>query len=433
MVDTYHVGLVILGLAIYGAVVLPRLLTDRPLSLPILYVAAGYLVFSLPLGVGQPDLVAWSEPVERLTELVVIIALMGAGLKIDRPLSWRGWSTSWRLLGITMILTIGAIVVLGWWLLGLNIATAVLLGAVVAPTDPVLASSVEAEPPLTELEEAEMGEESGPEEEGVRFALTSEAGLNDGLAFPFTHLAIVLAGAAAPASFAWVGEWVGFYIVYKIVVGVVIGYVLGYAGAVIIFRLPASSRVAEAMAGAEALSGTLIIYGVTELVAGYGFIAVFVGALVLRQYEWQHEYYRTLNDFAVMTERLVMAVVLVVFGGAIAGGLLVPLTVTEIVIGLALVVLVRPLAGVLGLLGSNLGRPSRGVVAAFGIRGIGSFYYLSFALNEASFQELELVIAAEKLWALVGFVVLCSIVLHGVTAGPVMSALDRWDDRNDGR
>jgi NhaP-type Na+/H+ or K+/H+ antiporter len=125
-----------------------------------------------------------------------------------------------------------------------------------------------------------------------------------------------------------------------------------------------------------------------------------------------------------------MAVVLVLFGGALAGGLLSPLTPVEIGIGLVMLFVVRPVAGLLGLLGSGLSWPARAVVAGYGIRGIGSFYYLSYALNEASFAELELVIAADRLWALVGFVVLTSVVLHGITASPVMNAFDRWEDRN---
>ena len=216
---------------------------------------------------------------------------------------------------------------------------------------------------------------------------------------------------------------------YKIVVGVIAGVVLGYAGGLVIFRLPASSKVSEALAGAEALSGTLFIYGATEIVGGYGFLAVFVGALVVRKFEWEHDYYRTLDEFAVMVERLLMAVVLVLFGGALAGGLLAPLTLTEVGIGLALLLVVRPLAGMIGLLGSGLSWPSRAVVASFGTRGIGSFYYLSHALNEASFAELELVIAAERLWALLGFVVLASVVLHGITASPVMDAFEQWEER----
>ena len=113
---------------------------------------------------------------------------MGAGLKLDRPVSWRGWESSWRLLGIAMPLTIAGIAFLGWTILGLGIGAALLLGAVLAPTDPVLASDIQVGPP-----------QSGKEDE-VRFALTSEAGLNDGAAFPFVYLAIAIALSKRPES-----------------------------------------------------------------------------------------------------------------------------------------------------------------------------------------------------------------------------------------
>ncbi len=437
MVETYPVALVIIGVTIFGAVILPRLLKHQPMSVPILYVAGGFVLFSLPHGVAPPDMIGNAVIVEHLTELVVIVALMGAGLKIDRPFSWRGWGPTWRLLGITMPLTIATTVLLGWGVLGLQPATAVLLGAVIAPTDPVLASDIEAGPPLTEMEEEP---DQTHQERRLRFSLTSEAGLNDGLAFPFTNLAIALAAATGVAAatdgsilpgltgFGWAVDWFLHDVLYKIAVGVVMGYVLGYAGGLVIFRLPASSRVARTMEGAEALSGTLFIYGATEVVGGYGFLAVFVGALVLRHFEWEHDYYRTLNDYSVMVERLVMAAVLVLFGGALAGGLLDPLTWMDVAVGLALIVIVRPVAGLVGLLGSDLAWPARGVVAGFGIRGIGSFYYLSYALNEASFQELELLVAAERLWALVGFVVLASVVIHGIAASPVMATFEDWEE-----
>lgn len=422
MLETYPVALVVIGFAIFGAVVLPRLLMHRPLSLPIIYVGAGFLIFLVPHGVPPPHMVENSVIVERLTELVVIIALMGAGLKIDRPFSWSGWGSTWRLLGITMPLTIVATALLGWSALGLTVATAVLLGAVIAPTDPVLAADIESGPPLTEIEE----EPDTDQEYSIRFALTSEAGLNDGLAFPFTNLAIVLAGTASLASFSWAVDWVLVDVVYRIIVGIVMGLLLGYVGGLVIFRLPASSRVSEAMAGAEALAATLIIYGATEIIHGYGFLAVFVGALVLRKFEWDHDYYGTMNDYVVMVERLLMAAVLVLFGGAIAGGLLAPLTPRDVGVGLVILLVIRPLAGVLGLLGTKLAWQSRAIIAAFGIRGIGSFYYLSYALNQSSFRELELLIAAERLWALLGFVVVTSIVLHGITASPVMNVFKQW-------
>lgn len=421
----YESVLVLAGLSIFGAVVLPRVLADRPMSFPILYVALGAVVFSLPLGVTIPDPVREPAITERLTEFVVIIALMGAGLKLDRPFDWRAWSNTWRLLGITMPITIVATTLLGWGVLGTLLPTAILLGAVVAPTDPVLASDVQVTPPAEGLDEEVDPEEQEGE---VRFALTSEAGLNDGLAFPFTHLAIAAAAASTLASPGWIVDWALVHVFYEIIVGVVVGYGFGKATAWVIFRGPVTTDLGKVMEGAEALAVTLLTYGVTELLGGYGFIAVFVAALELRHYEWEHAYYEAVHDYAVMIERIVLAGVLVLFGGALAGGLLAPLTWLEIGVGLVLVFVVRPVAGMVGLLGTSLSWVERTVVAGFGIRGIGSFYYLAFALNEASFAEIELLVAADRLWALVGFVVLTSIVVHGITANFVMDRLDRSRD-----
>jgi NhaP-type Na+/H+ or K+/H+ antiporter len=152
-----------------------------PISLAMLCVGLGVLLFSSGLLKFQPDPRTWDTVTERLVELVVIVSLMGAGLKLDRPVSWRGWSSTWRLLAIAMPLTILATLALGVWGLGFSQAMAMLLAASIAPTDPVLASEVQVGPPR-----------SGDEDE-VRFGLTSEAGLNDALAFPFVHLAILAA------------------------------------------------------------------------------------------------------------------------------------------------------------------------------------------------------------------------------------------------
>ena len=417
----YEVGLIIVGVALLGAVVLPRLLEHRPLSFPIVYVALGFVLFAVLPGAPALDPIENAGVVERLTELVVIISLMGAGLKLDRPFDLRSWSSTWRLLAITLPLTTAVMAVLAWGLLGLLPATAILLGAVVAPTDPVLASGIEAGAPLTEMEE-----EAAPESRWgtVRFALTSEAGLNDGLAFPFTNLAIAAAAATSLGDPAWVVDWFVVDVLYKIAVGVILGYVIGQFMARVVFRTPVP-ELAEVMAGAEALAATFLAYGITELVSGYGFVAVFVASLALRRFEWEHDYYVELHDFAVIVERLMMATVLVLFGGALAGGLLAPLTPREAALGIGLLLVVRPAAGLLGFVGSDAPWTDRAVVAFFGIRGIGSFYYLSYALAHASFRERELVVAAEELWAFVGFVVLGSIVLHGVSSSPVMDALDR--------
>ncbi|MDL5363085.1 sodium:proton antiporter [Halalkalicoccus sp. NIPERK01] len=426
---TYEIGLIIISIALLGTVVLPRLLEHRPLSFPMIYVVLGSLLFSLIPGAPALDPIANSSLTERLTELVIIISLMGAGLKLDRPFSLQTWTATWRLVVVALPLTAGSVAVLAWGVLGLLPATAILLGAVIAPTDPVLASGIEAGAPLTEFEE-----EQDPRYEWgtVRFALTSEAGFNDGLAFPLTNLAIVIAGAAFVRPEVWIVDWLLVDVFYKIGVGIVLGYLIGQLMARFLFRLPTSGSIADmmvnerdVMAGVEALATTLLAYGITEQLHGYGFIAVFIAALTLRHSEWEHDYYVELHDFAVLVERLLMATVLLLFGGAIAGGLLSPLTWLEGAIGVLCIFVIRPATGIISYLGTAASWPERAVIAFFGIRGVGSFYYLSHALAESSFHEAELVIAAEELWAFVGFVVLASIIVHGITASPVMAALDK--------
>ena len=427
----YEISLLLVALAIFSAIFLPRWFADKPLSYPIFYVGLGFLLFSLPVGVEVPDPVTHSQYAERLTQLVVIVSLMGAGLKIDRPFDLRTWLSSWRLLAITMPLTIAITALLSWRVLGFLLPTAILIGAVLAPTDPVLASDVAATRPNENVQP-----DGDPTEEGetIRFALTSEAGLNDGLAFPFTYLAIAAASIAVRAKDIDEGvrdviittflEWLAVDFFYRILAGIVVGYVVGKAVAYLVFGSPSTTDLTRAMEGSEALAATLFAYAAAELLHGYGFIAVFVTALVLRSSEWEHEYYKELDDFAIMFERLLMATVLVLFGGTIAGGLLAPLTWRMVAVGLAVIVVVRPLAGIIGLLGAEGTWRERAVIASFGIRGIGSFYYLAFALHEATFQEFELLVQADILWALTGLVVLMSMFIHGATATVVMNRLD---------
>lgn len=428
----YEITLVLVALAIFSAILLPRWFAEKPLSFPIIYVGLGFTLFSLPIGVPPPDPIGQPLLAERFTQMVITIALMGAGLKIDRPFTLRAWTPSWRMLGITMPLTIAITAFLGWSMLGFLLPTAVLIGAVIAPTDPVLASDIGA----TEPEEEVESETDPAEQEGsIRFALTSEAGLNDGLAFPFAYLAIALASVTARAAHidsdpralvvSTLFEWLLVDFFYRIIAGIVMGYIIGKIVAYLIFGSPSTTELAEAMQGSEALAATLFAYGLTELVHGYGFIAVFVSALVLRHDEWTHDYYEKLDNFAVMVERLLMALVLVLFGGAVAGGLLAPLTWQSAAVGLAIIFLVRPLAGFIGLIGSKGTWRERSMIAVFGIRGIGSFYYLAFALHEATFQELELLTSENALWALTGFVVLISMVVHGIAATPMMNWMDR--------
>src|SRR5918993_23750 len=212
--DTYELTLGLMGLVLIGATWLPHLLKQRLLSFPIIYVAIGFLLYQLPLPFPDPDPLRSGIETERLTELVVLVALVSAGLRIDTPIGWKAWNAAWRLLAFAMPICIVMGVALGHWLLGLSLASACLLGAILAPTDPVLAADVQVGPP------------GKGREDPVRIALTSEAGLNDGLAFPFVWLAIAIAGAAA-GSYDWVVQWLWLGVVDRTVAGVGICWLLG--------------------------------------------------------------------------------------------------------------------------------------------------------------------------------------------------------------
>ena len=224
--DPYIPVLLAFGVLVLLCAWLPLLLRKLPLSLPIACVEIGAAVFALP---NIPGVIPHPQEVlkvtERVTELVVIVALMGAGLKLDRPLSWSTGGVTWRLLAFAMPLTILLLALLGHSLLGLGAAAAILLASALAPTDPVLASDVQVGPP-----------HEGQEDE-VRYALTSEAGLNDGLAFPFVNLAIAIA-LAASSQRDWLAQWFFVDVIWKLSAGLVIGVVVGYVLASIAFRLP---------------------------------------------------------------------------------------------------------------------------------------------------------------------------------------------------
>lgn len=409
---SYTIVLAALGALILLTAWLPMVLRRMPLSLPIFCIAIGVGLSFLP---GVPRLTL-SSPfalslAERGSELVVIIALMGAGLKLDRQIGWRRWSVTWRLLGIAMPLTIAALTVAGHVGLGLSLASALLLGAALAPTDPVLASDIQVGPP------SEGGEDE------TRFALTSEAGLNDGLSFPFVLLAIALATEGwGPRAFT---EWALVGVVWKLAAGLLIGAVVGRALGWLTFRLPIRSRLSRSGAGFVALGITCFAYGVTELAHGYGFLAVFVAALALRGTERGHDFHRKLHDFMEELERLLMMVLLVLMGGALgAGGLLAGLTLPGVAFALLAIFVVRPLSGWLSLLGSGRSWSERSVISFFGIRGLGTIYYLAYALGRAPFADSAMI------WSTAGLTILLSIVLHGVTVTPVLTLLDRRSGRD---
>lgn len=390
---------------------LPMLLRKAPLSLPILCVGAGAALFALPpLRPFALHPLQFPFAVERLSELVVIVSLMGAGLKIDRMIGLRSWMLTWRLLGIAMPTTMLIVAGMAWGLMGLGLAAALLIAAVLAPTDPVLASDVQ------------VGGPGEGKEDEARFALTSEAGLNDGLAFPFVHLAIALSAASFGSSDLL--EWFGRDLLWKTILGAVGGYAIGRGLGYLTFHLPVRASLSRTGDGFVALAVTLLAYGVVEILGGFGFLAVFVSALALRNASRDHDYHDRLHGFAEEAERLLMMLLLILFGGIVAfGGLLARFDWPMLLFVAGVLLVARPAAGLFSLVGSKLPWREQLVISFFGIRGMGSIYYLAFALNHASFAE------PHQLWAMVGGVVLASILLHGITVTPALRLLDRWQRR----
>jgi NhaP-type Na+/H+ or K+/H+ antiporter len=326
------------GIGLLVAAVLPRLLRGRAISVAMGFTAVGVLVGLLPLPLPEVDPIANGALTERLTEFAVIVAIMGVGLSLDRPLSWKAWRTTWRLLVIGMPLFIVSVAALGYGIMGLLLPSALLLAAVLAPTDPVLAGDVQ------------VGGPNSGEEDEVRFGLTSEAGLNDGLGFPFVYLALFVGASAGVEE--WGPRWLAWEFLGKVVVGVVVGAAIGWLLARAAFRAHKPAlRFAQAGEAVVALGAVLLAYGAAETLQGYGFLAVFAAAVVIRTHERDHEYHEVLHSFIGQVEQILTMVLLLLFGIACARGLLDALTLSGVVVAALLVLVVRPVAGWIALLG----------------------------------------------------------------------------------
>ncbi len=342
-------------------------------------------------------------------EIVVIIVLFAAGLRIDDRGGWRSWRPTAGLLAITMPLRILAVAGLGWAMTGMTLAGAMLLGAVLAPTDPVLAGDVQVGPPLEGREHP------------VRFALTTEAGLNDGLAFPFVYLALHVAegGFGAEASLTWLA----WDVIYRVGVGAVLGAAVGWAIGRVLFVFPSWNTLAETGPGVLALAGVLLCYGVVELAEGYGFVAAFVAGVVVRRAEEKHALHRRLHLFSEAVESAGTTVLLVLLGGVMPG-LWQYLDWQHAAVGFGLLLVIRPVAGVAGLLGTAQAWRERSVIAFYGVRGIGSLYYLGYAATYVEFVN------EGAICALVAFTIFASTVIHGLTAREAVRLLDQEQEGN---
>jgi NhaP-type Na+/H+ or K+/H+ antiporter len=402
MLDARDIFYIVVGAALFLLSLKPALSKLTWFNVPLFYVVVGLILAAAGSPVLDPRTSELSAVVvEHAAELIVIISLAGCGLAIDTPGTWKNWGVAYRLLLICMPLTIGAIYWLGSGLLGLPMAAAMLLAAALAPTDPVLAQAVQVGPP-------------GKGENPMRVGLTAEAGLNDGLAFPFIYLAISFALlAAGQAEEGWFTSWLTIDLLYRVVAGLGVGWLVGKAISALIFSPMGDGNHGAWNSLLVVLAATLLSYGITEAVNGYGFLAVFMAARAGRNAvrgTRMEGYERFAHHGAEQLESVLLVLLLLWLGMFVGGGGLVGITWAEIGVALAIILIVRPAAGMLALLFYDRPRLDKSKVAFFGIRGMGSIFYIAFAQNHAPFAEIDTV------WRIASITILISIVVHGFTA-----------------
>lgn len=386
---------IFVGLVVLLSAWLPLLLQRSALSLPMVAVAVGWL---LPVFTDVQDpLVAYGGTVQHVTEVVLLSAVYGAGLNVDRRFSFRAWRSTWRLLAIVMPLSMMAIALLAMGLLDLPVGLAVLLAGMLAPTDPVLASEVQLGPPGT----GEEGE--------ARFALTTEAALNDGLAFPFVMVGVGLVDGTilGPADLA---NWFALELIGTTLGGAAIGVVVGLLLVWVNRLLPDHLRLHVTNSGLAGLALAFVTYGLCELAGVNGLVAVFCEAVAVRNANASHDYARQLAHATGQIERAIMVFVMLFFGFALSHGLLEGMGWGDAIFAAAVLLVIRPVCTWLGLLGSREDRRTRVALGFFGIRGIGSLYYAAYVVaNHPPDWNHHLL-------TLVALTILFSVVLYGATS-----------------
>ena len=417
-------GALLIGMALAGTV-LKRL----PLTAAVFYLVAGAALGPWGVGLLRVDAIQDASWVERLTEVAVIISLFTAGLKLRLPASDRRWRVAILLATVAMMLTIGGIATFAVAVTALPLGAAVLLGAVLAPTDPVLASDVQVE--------------HEHDAEPVRLGLTGEAGLNDGSAFPFVVLGLGLMGAHDLRESAW--HWLAIDLGWAVAAGLGVGTLCGAGVGKLVLYLRREHREAVGLDEFLALGLIALSYGLALLVQGYGFLAVFAAGLSMRRIEREQSELappadvvqagasleeqatdpgtapaymaRAVLNFNEQLERLGELAVVLVLGAMLAD---IESPAAGLWVAAALFVVIRPLATVIALFRAPLSRTQRAFIAWFGVRGVGSMYYLAYAMTHGVEAG-----PARTLADITLVVVAASIVLHGISVTPMMRRYSR--------
>lgn len=406
--ESYTLLLLLGGCVALLAAIVPVVLRKRFISAPIVYLLLGGVAYHI-FGLYKIHPLEHLETIQHVTEIVVLVALANAGLRIRDPFSWHTWKNTARLLAIAMPLTIIAAVYLGWKFLALAPASAVLFGALISPTDPVLAS---------ELQTSEPGK---PDKSKSKLGLTAEAGINDGLAFPFTWLAIAMATKGTDYT-QWWETWLLHDLLLKTAIGVGAGLLTGWLLYKLVFSVSSRNKTLSKISrGILSLSLVLLPYAIAEIIGGYGFLAVFFAACIFSNYEKHLEHMASLHDFNEELESFAVAVIFITIGIFIAVHSNVLTNWPVMVVAVAMVMVVRPAAGYISLMGAKLNRVQRFALSFYGIRGIGSVYYLAFALTRADFEQ------PRKLLAVTTATIFLSVIIHGISARWIHKKIERYD------
>ena len=407
--DTFPIGLLFVGLAVFAAVGAMSHEHERAFSASLIYLGLGALAaFAIEaLEVRWLDPFGDAKVIEHIAEVALIFALFSSGLKLDRPLRWREWGSVTRLLAIAMPLTMAGVALFGTQVMGLSLGAALLLGAILAPTDPVLAGDIGVGPPGDEAEHE------------PNFALTAEAGANDGLAAPLVLIGVFV---AEQSGTDWVGEWFVADLLYACAAGVAIGVAVGWAAAWSVHVLRDRELLAPTFDGYHAVATALVLYGAAEAAGGYGFLAVFFGGLTFRRYEHDHELNGRVHEGAEQVEKFMELAAILLLGSLLTGAGLTAPGWEGWALAVVLLVVIRPLSTLIALIRSQVETAGgRSFVAWFGVRGVGTLYYAATVVGAGVLSGGE-----EKVvvWTAIACVIL-SIVVHGVTGGPALRLLFR--------
>jgi NhaP-type Na+/H+ or K+/H+ antiporter len=398
----------------------------------IIYLAVGVLVGPTVLDLFHFNPLKESALLESLTEVAVLLSLFSAGVKMPVPFTLVRWRAPILLATISMTITVAAVAIFAYYVLGLPLGAGVLLGAILAPTDPVLATDVQIRHP--------------GDHDQLRFTITCEAGMNDGSAFPFVMLGMGMLGLHEIGDSGI--SWLLLDVLWPTVAGIAIGIVAGVALARLGWKLRSKPHKHELMDDFLGLGLIGVVYGLTVIVNGWGFLAVFFAAVALRQTELKMakaaqavfdggitqqiarsegkvpaelESPETVSEGALVfkehLERLSELVLVLLIGGSLYVN---SWSWDAVWLALFLFVVARPVSVVVGLLGTNTTWRIRGMTSWFGVRGIGSLYYLMYAIEHGLPEALSL-----QLIQLTLIVVTLSILLHGTSVKPLMGIFKR--------